>query len=55
MASIPMTVLSFILAKHGLGHDMWMVEFDDITYILWVSLDASSTFLLLRGISDFLR
>jgi hypothetical protein len=32
-----MTCLSWILAKHGLGHDMWMVDFDDITYILYVS------------------
>ncbi|KAF3008299.1 hypothetical protein E8E14_005381 [Neopestalotiopsis sp. 37M] len=36
IASIPMTCLSWILAKHGLGHDMWMVDFDDITYILYL-------------------
>lgn len=34
VASIPLTVVSLLFATHGLGKDMWMVDFDDITFVL---------------------
>ncbi|KAH8673438.1 hypothetical protein BX600DRAFT_205209 [Xylariales sp. PMI_506] len=36
VASIPTTALSILLANHGLGRDLWMVDQDDITYILYI-------------------
>lgn len=32
--SIPLTVVSYLFAAHGLGRDIWMVPFDDITFVL---------------------
>ncbi|KAK2597501.1 hypothetical protein N8I77_012283 [Diaporthe amygdali] len=32
--SIPLTVVSYLFAAHGLGHDLYMVAFDDITFVL---------------------
>lgn len=32
--SIPLTVVSYEFAAHGLGYDLWMVDFDDITFVL---------------------
>ncbi|EED17823.1 integral membrane protein, putative [Talaromyces stipitatus ATCC 10500] len=34
--AIALAALSDVLAKHGLGKDMWTVPFDDITYILYI-------------------
>lgn len=32
--SVPLTVVSYEFAAHGLGRDLWMVAFDDITFVL---------------------
>lgn len=32
--SIPLTVVSYLFAAHGLGRDLYMVPFDDITFVL---------------------
>lgn len=32
--SIPLTVVSYLFAAHGLGRDLYMVDFDDITFVL---------------------
>lgn len=32
--SVPLTVVSYLFAAHGLGRDLWMVDFDDITFVL---------------------
>ncbi|KAI4592698.1 hypothetical protein KJ359_010457 [Pestalotiopsis sp. 9143b] len=32
--SIPLTVVSYLFAAKGLGRDLWMVSFDDITFVL---------------------
>lgn len=32
--SVPLTVVSYLFAAHGLGRDLWMVDFADITFVL---------------------
>lgn len=34
VASIPLTIVSYLFAAKGLGKDLWMVAFDDITFVL---------------------
>ncbi|KAH8682036.1 hypothetical protein BX600DRAFT_505660 [Xylariales sp. PMI_506] len=34
VASIPLTVVSYLFAAHGLGQDLYMVSFDNITFVL---------------------
>jgi hypothetical protein len=34
LASIPLTIVSYLFAAHGLGRDLYMVDFDDITFVL---------------------
>lgn len=34
VASIPLTIVSYLFAARGLGQDLWMVDFDDITFVL---------------------
>jgi hypothetical protein len=34
VASIPLTVVSYLFAARGLGQDLWMVPFDNITFVL---------------------
>lgn len=34
LASIPLTIVSCLFAAHGLGKDLYMVDFDDITFVL---------------------
>ncbi|KAI1343544.1 hypothetical protein F5Y15DRAFT_236005 [Xylariaceae sp. FL0016] len=36
LVSIPMFGMSLLLGKHGLGKDMWMVDPDDITEVLYL-------------------
>ncbi|KAL2846401.1 hypothetical protein BJY01DRAFT_234642 [Aspergillus pseudoustus] len=33
---IPLSILSYFLAEDGLGKDMWVVPFDNITHILYI-------------------
>ncbi|CEN59242.1 hypothetical protein ASPCAL01694 [Aspergillus calidoustus] len=33
---IPISILSYVLAEDGLGKDMWVVPFDNITHILYI-------------------
>lgn len=34
VASIPLTIVSYLFAARGLGRDLYMVAFDDITFVL---------------------
>ncbi|KAK9770599.1 hypothetical protein AB5N19_11420 [Seiridium cardinale] len=34
VASVPLTIVSYLFAARGLGRDLWMVAFDDITFVL---------------------
>jgi hypothetical protein len=36
--TLPLTALSIVLAREGLGRDMWTISFDNITNILHVCL-----------------
>ncbi|KAH6699944.1 hypothetical protein BKA61DRAFT_706069 [Leptodontidium sp. MPI-SDFR-AT-0119] len=36
---IPLSAMAIILANHGLGKDIWSVPFENITHVLYVSLD----------------
>lgn len=47
LASIPMTVICFILAKNGLGKDMWFVDPNSISWLLYLYYWGELLYLLI--------